>query len=291
MDKEQHDFFFPPAAVATAGQVRLETCNRLETYGGEGDVTVAAARHLFRVAAGLESPLLGEMAIVSQVKNAYEEALRRGKLPAAINRLFQSALHTAHRCRLETAISRGAVSYPQVTVDMLCRTVPDLGDKVVSIIGVNDMTEAILNFLTARGATNIILANRSRDKADAMAARYGAEALPLTEKRRLLAVADVLISATSAPHTLIHRRDYLPDSRPQLIFDLANPADVDDDVRLLQGKTLYNIKEIERQAVQNRQRRQREIPRCEAIIEEEIAELMRWQQYRRTMMGAGAKTT
>lgn len=279
MSKQRYIFTFGSADDASG--VRLETCQRDELYCGDGDVTAEAARHLFRVAAGLESPLLGEMAILNQIKHAYEEALGRGKLPAGINRLFQTALHAGHRARTETAISRGAVSYSQVTVDILCREMPDLGEKTVSIIGVNDLTESVLNFLTARGASNLILANRSLDKAVAMADRYGATALPLTEKRRLLGLSDVVISATSAPHTLIHREDYGAGDRRQLLFDLANPQDMEPSVGSLPGKRLYNLRDIERQAEQNLRKRRREAARCEEIIEEEIATLMQWQENRK----------
>lgn len=261
--------------------VLLSTCHRNELYWGDGDITRQTARHLFRVAAGLESPILGETAILSQVKRAYEEARQQQRLSPMLNRLFQTALHVGHRVRTETAISRGAVSYSQVTVDMLCRLMPDLGNRVVSIIGVNDMTESIINFLTARGATNVILANRSMDKAREMAARHGAVAMPLAEKRRLLSLSDVVITATSAPHTLIGRSDFEPSDKRQLLFDLARPADIEEDVRWLIGKRLFTLDDIIARARQNIRRRERDIERCEAIIEEEIDGLMRWQEYRR----------
>lgn len=284
MEKKIYRFNFTPHNGTTGGRVHLETCNRDELYQGDGDVTEAAAQHLFRVAAGLESPLLGEMAILNQIKRAYEDAQRQCKLSPTMNRLFQTALHVGHRVRTETGISRGAVSYPQVTVDILCREMPDLGDRIVSIIGVNEMTESILNFLTARGATNLILANRSMEKAEKMAGKYRAEVLPLAEKSHILAVSDVVISATSAPHTLIHRSDYTPSDRRQILFDLANPQDIDDDVRWMIGKKLYNLRQIEHKAQQNIQRRQAEVEHCETIIQEEIHALMHWQEYRRRMI-------
>lgn len=260
------------------GGVTLTTCYRTETYWGDGDIPVETARHLFRVAAGLESPLLGERAILGQLKNCYNEAKAKEKLSASINRLFQYAMHVGHRVRTETGISRGAVSYSQVTVDLLCRHFPDLTGKVVSIIGVNDLTESILNFLTARGATNIILANRSLDKAEALAKRYDAEALPLTEKRRFLALSDVVISATSAPHAIIKGEDI---TRQQIIFDLASPADVDESVKSNDLVTLYQLSDIEALAQQNIQKRQAEVRKCEEIIEEEIRDLMLWQEKRK----------
>ena len=244
----------------------LKTCKRTEEYHDEGSINICEARHLFRVAAGLESPLLGETAILGQIRRAYDEARAQERLTPNINKLFQTAIHVGHRVRTETTISRGAVSYSQVTVDILSRMVPDLGNKVVSIIGVNEMTESILNFLTARGATNLILSNRSFSKAAQLASHYGAEALPLAEKQRLLQLSD--------------RADFTPSDRKMLLFDLANPKDIDDDVRYLIGKRLFNLEQIERKAKQNIEARKGAVAHCERIIEEEIAELQRWEAFR-----------
>lgn len=265
--------------------VLLKTCARTELYWGDGDVPADVARHLFRVAAGLESPLLGEQAILGQIKQSYFEARKSGKLSSAINKLFQTASYVGHRVRTETGIARGAVSYSQVTVDILCNELPDLGNKVVSVIGVNELTESILNFLIARGATNILLANRSFDKAEEIAHKYNnVEAFSLSEKQELFSLSDVVISATSAPHTIIKSSD-LPTGKSQLLFDLANPQDIESDVATLEGKRVFNLQQIESLAQQNLQKRALEVSKCEAIIEEEIANLQHWQQYRKKLVG------
>ena len=273
----------PITVAVPIGGVLFETCTRTELYWGDGELSAETARHLFRVASGLESPLLGEMAIQGQLKDCYYAAKERWKLSAPINRLFQSAIHTGHRVRTETGIAKGAVSYSQVTVDILCHETDDLTGSVVSIIGVNDMTESILNFLSARGAANIILANRSFDKAQALASKYNAEAIPLEEKQYLLKVSDIVISATSAPHSIIHRSDFcdvIGKRNKQLFFDLAMPQDIDDDVNAVPGVKIYRLAEIEQRAKQNIKAREAEVTHCEEIIEEEINELMRWQRYR-----------
>lgn len=265
--------------------VLLKTCARTELYWGDGDVPADIARHLFRVAAGLESPLLGEGAILGQIKQSYFEAKKTGKLPSSINKLFQTASYVGHRVRTETGIARGAVSYSQVTVDILCHELPDLGNKVVSIIGVNELTESVLNFLIARGATNILLANRSFDKAEEIAHKYNnVEAFSLSEKQELFSLSDVVISATSAPHTIIKSAD-LPTGKSQLLFDLANPQDIESDVATLEGKRVFNLQQIESLAQQNLQKRALEVSKCEAIIEEEIENLQHWQEYRKKMVG------
>lgn len=265
--------------------VLLKTCARTELYWGDGDVPADIARHLFRVAAGLESPLLGEGAILGQIKQSYFEAKKTGKLPSSINKLFQTASYVGHRVRTETGIARGAVSYSQVTVDILSHELPDLGNKVVSIIGVNELTESVLNFLIARGATNILLANRSFDKAEEIAHKYNnVEAFSLSEKQELFSLSDVVISATSAPHTIIKSSD-LPTGKFQLLFDLANPQDIESDIATLEGKRVFNLQQIESLAQQNLQKRALEVSKCEAIIEEEIENLQHWQEYRKKMVG------
>ena len=258
----------------------LKTCRRTEQYRDEGRINTDEARHLFRVAAGLESPLLGETAILGQVRRAYDEARAQGKLSANMNKMFQAAIHVGHRVRTETTISRGAVSYSQVTVDMLSRMVPNLSEKVVSIIGVNDMTESILNFLTARGATNLILANRSYDAAEQLARKYDALAVPLSDKRKILRLSDVVISATAAPHSIIRKEDVVPFYGNMLFFDLASPRDIDEDVAQLSGVQLFTLEEIERSAKQNLKARSKAIGDCERIIEKELAELKRWEERR-----------
>lgn len=259
----------------------FRTCKRTEVYRDEGYIAEDTARHLFRVAAGLESPFLGETAILGQLKRSYYEAKAAGKLSPNLNKLFQSAIHVGLRVRTETAISRGAVSYSQVTVDILCQMLPDLGHKVVSIIGVNELTESILNFLTARGATNIILANRSIEKAEQMAAYYDATVIPLSEKKQMIEHSDVVISVTSAPHTIINAADLSPlREKPLVMFDLANPRDIDPTVNLLPYVRLLNLEQIEALAEQNKKAREAEVGKCEAIIEEEIENVLHWQEYR-----------
>lgn len=260
--------------------VLFKTCNRSEVYQDTGRIQVTVARHLFRIAAGLESPLLGETAILGQLKRSYFEAREQGKLSANLNRMFQQAIHVGHRVRTETGISRGAISYSQVTVDILCHELPDLGRSTVSVIGVNDMTESILNFLSSRGATNIILSNRSIEKAERLAQKYDATVMPLSEKRRLLELSDVVISATSAPHTIIQAEDIVPTLRKRYFFDLANPKDFDIRLGSMPRIRVYGLREIESLAKQNIEARAQEVDRCEAIIEEELEELLRWEHNR-----------
>lgn len=259
--------------------VLLSTCNRTELYWGEGQISPDIALHLFRVAAGLESALIGERAIQGQIKTAYAAATEQYRLSASLNRLFQSAMHVGKRVRIETQIATGAVSHSQVTADMLRKHNIDLKNKIIAIIGVNKLTEDILKFLTARGAVNIYLSNRNFDRCAALAAQYGGTAMSLDNKRDLLGIADVLICATSAPHALVHVDDF-PQQRNQhmLLFDLAFPRDIDPEVAQMEGITLYNLEDIETFGRQNISLRQGQIAKAEHIIDDEIAKLLDWQQ-------------
>lgn len=254
--------------------VLIATCNRTELYWGDGAIPEETIRHLFRVASGLESAMVGETAIQGQIKKGYYEAVQRGGLSASLNKLFQSAIAVGHRVRTETGISKGAVSHSQATVEILEQEIPDLHNSIVSIIGVNELTESILRYLSTREASNILLANRSFSKAETIAQKYGAYAMPLSEKKTLLELSDVVICATSAPHTILHTGDF--NEEKKLLFDLAFPRDIDAAVAQLPNKKVYNLEEIEAFAQSNRQKRNEEIVKCEAIIEEEIAELQRW---------------
>jgi glutamyl-tRNA reductase len=182
--------------------------------------------------------------------------------------------------RTETQIAAGAVSHGQVTVEMLRRHNIDLKNKIVGIIGVNKLTEDIMKYLTARGAVNVYLSNRHLDKAQAMASQFGATAMPLDRKRQLLGFCHVLISATSAPHAIVHAADF-PENRERelLMFDLAFPRDIEPAVGEMEGVKLYNLDDIERFARHNLSLRQQEVSHAEAIIAEELDKLMKWQSF------------
>lgn len=256
--------------------ILLATCNRVELYWGDGAVPPDILRHLYRVAAGLESSLVGERAIQGQIKTAYSTAIEKYRLSSSLNRLFQSAMHTGKRIRSETRIAEGAVSHSQITVELLRAENADLRNRTVSIIGINKLTEDIMKYLVSRGAVNIFLSNRNFDKARAIAAKYRGAAVRLSEKRRMISQSDVLICATSAPHTLIDADDIAAD-KEIMIFDLAFPRDVDNNVRRISGVRLYNLEDIETFARANLSLRNSETSKAEIIIEEEMAKFYAWQ--------------
>jgi glutamyl-tRNA reductase len=258
--------------------VLLSTCNRIELYWGEGHAPENVVRHLYKVAAGLESSLIGERAIQGQLKHAYIEACEKYHLSPSLNRLFQTAMHTGKRVRTETKISEGAVSHSQVTVEILKQEKIDLKKKIISIIGVNKLTEDILKFLVSNEATNIFLSNRNLKKAQALALQYNGTAMGLENKRLLMDFTDVLICATSAPHVIINAED-IPDGKEILIFDLAFPRDVSEEAGELDNVKLFNLDDIERFAKRNISFRYSEINKAEQIINEEISKYYQWQSF------------
>jgi glutamyl-tRNA reductase len=262
----------------TIPHVLLKTCNRTELYWGEGSISEDVIRHIYRVAAGLESSLIGERAIQGQIKNAYTEAITRYKLSSSLNKLFQTAMCTGKRVRTETGIAEGAISHSQVTVDILKQRGIDLRTKIIGIIGINKLTEDILKFLSSRGAASVLLSNRSIKKAQDMAAKYNAAAMSLEHKASIIELSDVLICATSAPHAIVKAADIAAE-KELLIFDLAFPRDVDDEVRKLKNVDLLNLEDIERFAKDNLSLRENEICKAEQIIEEEIGNLCHWLSY------------
>ncbi|MDR3194706.1 MAG: hypothetical protein LBT76_05385 [Tannerella sp.] len=267
----------PPAEDARP-HVLLKTCNRIERYWGEGAVTDGVIRHLYRVAAGLESSLTGERAIQGQLKTAYLEACEKYRLSAPMHRLFQTAMHTGKRVRTETRIAEGAVSHSQVTVEILKKTCPELNRQVVSIIGVNKLTEDILKFLTDRRTMTVFLSNRRLDRAEQLAAKYRATAISLDEKKRMLDFTDILICATSAPHTIIHADD-LPEEKELLVFDLAFPRDVEPALAERKGVQLFDLEQIEQFAKTNLHLRAGEAAKAERLIDEEIVKFREWETY------------
>ena len=280
---EEREAYFR-ALQAEPHSVLLQTCNRVELYYGEGDVPDDVARHLFRVTAGLESALIGERAVQGQVKDSYQTAQQKYRLPAEIHKLFSCALEVGKRVRTETEISQGAVSHSLAAIEIMEQEGIDMSRSRITIIGVNKLTSDILKFLKNKGAQMLFLANRSKIKAHQLADPLGINVFELSDKQRFLAISDILISATSAPHTLIHAED-IPKGKSLLAIDLAFPRDIDPEVGTLNGVQLYNIRDVEERVRENISVRQNEVVRAEAIIEEEIAELQnilrRRRQYQR----------
>ena len=275
-ERRSRDFALDPGVA----HIRLDTCNRLEYYWGQGRIPLDTARHLYRVASGLESALVGEKAILGQVRQAYLEACGRYRLSGALNRLFQSAIQVGREVRARTSISQGAVSHSQIAAGLLEETGFDFEQRTIAILGINDLTISILRFLRRHRTLNLLLSTRNAAKALDIARRFGGETFPVAERGEQLQRCDCLIAATRAPHYLVQAGELAGRSRPLMIIDLSVPRSIDPGAASLPGITLYNLEDIERRSARSREVRRGEIDRAAAIIERALARLEHWQNHR-----------
>lgn len=285
--------------------VLLSTCNRTELYLVEGerdalpdvwsilserlgaDVTAygyvhrdrEAAAHLFRVASGLDSMIIGEAQIHGQVRTAWE--LGRSQSGAVLNRLFQTALLVASRVRTETAVGRGAASVSSAAVQLAKQIFGPLTGRRAMVLGAGDMAELALECLVNEGVRAAIVANRTYDRARELAARYGATAMHFDECWTALPDVDVVICSTAAPHAIVHVGHIQPalDSRggrPLCILDIALPRDVDAAVGTLGNVFLYDLDDLRAVVAANLARRGAELPSAEHVIAGEVDKFWDW---------------
>ncbi len=236
-------------------------------------------QHLFKVACGLDSMVLGETEILGQLKKAYEIALQHRHTGSRLNKAFQRAFNVAKHIRTETNIQRGSVSVASVAVELAEKIFSSLRDHEVMVIGAGDTSEKTARALLSRGARSIIVANRSYDRAQALAAELGGRAVQFDVWAQEFAKIDIAISSTSAPHHILDR-DKLESlmqfrkQRPLLLIDIAVPRDIDPEVNFMENVYLYNIDDLQAIADDYLKQRKDEIARCEAIIAEKVRTLM-----------------
>jgi len=236
-------------------------------------------QHLFKVACGLDSMVLGETEILGQLKQAYALAHRHGHTGTRLNRAFQRAFHVAKHVRTHTNIQRGSVSVASVAVELAEKIFSSLHGREVMVIGAGDTSEKTARALLSRGACNIIVANRTHDRAVALAGELGGRAVPFDEWPAEFQKIDIAISSTAAPHHILDRARLEPlmksrPDRPLLLIDIAVPRDIDPEVNFLENVYLYNIDDLQAIADDYLKRRQEEIARCEAIIAEKVKSLL-----------------
>ena len=240
-----------------------------------------AARHLYRVAGGLESMIVGEAEVQGQVKRAYEAALAARTTGPMTNKLFRAALATGKRVRTETKISEGRASVASVAVDAAREAVGDLADRHVLIIGAGETAELTAQALHEHGVTTMFIANRRRERATVLAERFGGETASFDALPGELARADIVISSTSSPHTLLEAEDLevvvdQRQGRPLLLLDLAVPRDIEHDCGELDGVTVIDIDGLQEQVKRHISVRKAEARRAEGIVEEEIQTFAGW---------------
>lgn len=285
--------------------VAVSTCNRTELYvvGEDPEEAVAAmltgragadlsgalyssrncdaARHLYRVVSGLDSMIVGEAEIQGQVKRAYERALGAHTTGPMTNKLFRAALATGKRVRTETAISSGNASVASVAVESARAAVGDLAERHVVLIGAGENSEQVARAFAAHGVSTMFVANRRRDRAIALAQRFGGasgsfDALPVELVR-----ADVVVSSTSSPHAIIEAEELAAvmeerEGRPLLLVDLAVPRDIAPSCAAVEGVTLLDMDALQAQVRGSLSVRRAEAIRAEAIVEDEIQTFAGW---------------
>jgi glutamyl-tRNA reductase len=241
----------------------------------------AAALHLFRVAAGLDSMVPGEGEILGQVRAAYEA----GAPGPALDRLFSQALHAGKKVRAETAIAESPASVSSAAAALAQQVFGRLEACRVLLIGAGHVAELAARSLAARGATIAFVANRSLGRAEAIAARFGGEGLPLEQVPARLAEADVVVSSTGARGRTLGRESVEAalrsrKGRPLFLIDLAVPRDLDPEINELEGCYLYDIDALESVVAAGLAGRRREAARAEAIVAEESERFREWQASR-----------
>ena len=294
-----------PAAKAPEGWRSSEPRGSSQVHGGNaefsGDEVYSLAEpqslhHLFKVACGLDSMVLGETEILGQLKEAYALAHRHGHTGARLNKAFQRAFNVAKHIRTETNIQRGSVSVASVAVELAEKIFSSLQDREVMVIGAGDTSEKTARALLSRGAHSIIVANRSYDRAVTLAKELGGRAVPFGDWIAEFQKIDVVISSTAAPHHILDRTKLEPlmklrRHRPLLLVDIAVPRDVDPEVNFLENVYLYNIDDLQAIADDYLRLRKEEIARCEAIIAEKVKALLHKHENRRCKMEDGTSTS
>jgi glutamyl-tRNA reductase len=302
------------AEAGLAEAMMLSTCNRVEVYGrGEEGADAqalewlitasgpareellpcvyrlrgaAAIRHAFRVAASLESMVIGEPQILGQVKEAYQAAEQAGTLGSSLNALRNRSLAAAKRARSETGIGRNAVSVSYVAVELARKIFGELKDKNVLLVGAGKMSELAARHLVRSGARATVLGGRTVGKAEELAAALGGRAAAFETLREELATADIVISGTAAAGMVIRREDVEAargarrgrQQRPLFLIDIAVPRDIEPEAGRLDGVFLYDLDDLKSVAEANLRLRRREAAAAEALVEAEISEFLEWQK-------------
>lgn len=293
--------------------VILSTCNRSEIYGVvEGDsagfeairdflcefhgVSPAtlngcfyfqnqreAVRHLFRVASSLDSQLVGEPHILGQVRNAFILALENKSTGSILNRLFQKAVEVGKRVRSETEIGSRPVSLSSVAVETAAKIFGALEGRAVLVLGAGEMSELTVESLALHGVQNFAVANRSIGRAKELAEKFKGIAVPWENLDSALLAPDIVISSTGSPDFVITRRQIehlmvARKHRPLFFIDIALPRDIEPAIQKIYNVYLYNLDDLKSIVDSNRTEREKDIPKAEKIVDEEVGVFMRWHE-------------
>jgi glutamyl-tRNA reductase len=293
--------------------VVVSTCNRSELYGVPADTTtpitdvledfltsyhripraeltgrtyrwmgVDAIRHLFRVAAGLDSMLLGEAEILGQIRTAYGRALEHGATGPILNRAFQGALEVGKRVRAETEVGARPMSVSLAGVKLAERVFGSLQGRSALILGAGEVAEQVVEHLRSRGIGSLHVVNRSFDRARNLAARVGGEAVGWEALDSAVSAPDIIVTSVGEAGAVLTRERLLSalaarDGRPVFVVDLGVPRNVAPEAASLYNLYLYNIDDLGEIVEQNKRAREAEIPRAEVIISEHVVKFETWR--------------
>lgn len=287
----------------------LSTCNRVEVYGVTDDPERGilelkhflskyhklnlkefeqelyayqgrdAIYHLFNVASGLDSMVIGETQILGQLKAAYSDGHRNKSVGKALEALLQKSFFVAKEVRTSTNITKGAVSVGSVAVKLAEERLGGLSGRKAVVIGAGKASELVIKYLKSKQASSVVVGNRTYEKAQKLAQKFDSEAINFARLSERLVDADILISSTSAPHFIIRKEDIAKvmrkrRGRPLLIIDLAVPRDIEPEVALLESVYIYDIDSLEKVVEKNVYLRNKEIDICDQIIQKRMNEFM-----------------
>lgn len=241
-----------------------------------------AVRHLFRVSAGLDSMLLGEAEILGQVREAYRYAHEYGATGPVLNRLFQGALEVGKRVRSETELGTRPMSVASAGVKLAERIFGKMNERSALVLGAGTISEQVVNQLRDRGIARLFIMNRSRDRADELAHRFGGKVVAWGEWETALKLPDVVVSSVASEDPIL-RREILQaamsarGNRALFLMDLGLPRNIEASATELYNVYVYNIDDLTEIVEQNRHARESEVPRAETIVDEHVGKFLSWQ--------------
>lgn len=263
--------------LAQYNQINLKDFeNSIYTY-----LDTDAIRHLFLVASSLDSMVIGEPQILGQIKEAYRLSLRQRVAGPILNRLLHKSFSVAKRVRTETGLAHHAVSISYAAVELAKKIFGDLNGKHILLIGAGEMAELAVRHLLGSGVKDIVIANRTLERAVELSEEFNGRPISLTEIGDYLAWTDIVISSTSAPHFVIHYNDIKGimrqrKNRPIFFIDIAVPRDIDPKLNELGNVYLYNIDDLQGIIETHKHARQKEARKAERIVEEEVIRFKWW---------------
>lgn len=274
----------PDAAIAVAHEWFAQKAGmELDTFREHlySFTTDDSIRHLFAVASGLDSLVLGEPQIFGQVKSSYEQALAAGTAGHILHRLYQSTFSAAKRARSETGIGKQAVNISSCAVELAKRIFGDLTGKTVMLIGAGEMAELAAKHLRSNGCSNILIANRTLERAKNLAIKFDGHALTLEELPEYLDSADIVVSSTGAS-TYVLLPEVVQQAmqkravKPMFFVDIAVPRDIDPRIADIEGVYLYDIDDLQQVVQGNQEQRKKESEQARALLKIEADALLTW---------------